>query len=58
VSAEILLREINRLKALRKINPNIRDEEIVFFEQQLVALNEVLDGASLRLDSLRVLIAI
>jgi ATP-dependent helicase HepA len=57
-SAEILLREINRLKALRKINPNIRDEEIVFFEQQLVALNEVLDGASLRLDSLRVLIAI
>ena len=57
-SAEILTREINRLKALRKINPNIRDEEIEFFEQQLAALNEVLDGASLRLDSLRVLIAI
>ncbi len=57
-SSEILTREINRLKALRKINPNIRDEEIEFFEQQLAALNEVLDGASLRLDSLRVLIAI
>lgn len=57
-SAEILTREINRLKALRKINPNIRDEEIAFFELQLVSLNEVLDGASLRLDSLRVLIAI
>ena len=57
-SAEILTREINRLNALREINPNIRDEEIEFFEQQLEALNEVLDGASLRLDSLRVLIAI
>ncbi|HEC26567.1 MAG TPA: RNA polymerase-associated protein RapA [Gammaproteobacteria bacterium] len=57
-SGEILMREINRLKALKQINPNIRNEEIEFFEQQLAALNEVLDAASLRLDSLRVLIAI
>ncbi|MEA1888307.1 MAG: RNA polymerase-associated protein RapA [Pseudomonadota bacterium] len=57
-SGDILMREINRLKALKQINPNIRDEEIDFFEQQLTALNEVLDAASLRLDSLRVLIAI
>ncbi|MCK5360308.1 MAG: RNA polymerase-associated protein RapA, partial [Gammaproteobacteria bacterium] len=34
-SSEILEREINRLKALSQINPNIRDEEIEFFEQQL-----------------------
>ena len=57
-SGEILRREINRLKALSQINPNIRDEEIEFFEQQLQALDEVLDAASLRLDSLRVIIAI
>ncbi len=57
-SSQILEREINRLKALSQINPNIRDEEIEFFEQQLAALNEVLDAASLRLDSLRVIIAI
>jgi ATP-dependent helicase HepA len=57
-SSEILEREINRLKALSQINPNIRNEEIEFFEQQLAALNEVLDAASLRLDSLRVIIAI
>jgi ATP-dependent helicase HepA len=57
-SSEILEREINRLKALSQINPNIRGEEIEFFEQQLVALNEVLDAASLRLDSLRVLIVL
>ncbi|GMR06178.1 MAG: RNA polymerase-associated protein RapA [Gammaproteobacteria bacterium] len=57
-SGEILMREINRLKALKQINPNIRNEEIEFFEQQLAALNEVLDAASLRLDSLRVLISL
>jgi len=57
-SGEILMREINRLKALKQINPNIRDEEIAFFEQQLAALNEVLDAASLRLDSLRVVIVL
>jgi len=57
-SSEILEREINRLKALSQINPNIRDEEIEFFEQQMAALDEVLDAASLRLDSLRVVIAI
>jgi len=57
-SGEILMREINRLKALKQINPNIRNEEIEFFEQQLAALNEVLDAASLRLDSLRVIISI
>ena len=54
-SSEILMREINRLKALSHINPNIRDEETEFFEQQLAALTEVLDSASLRLDSLRVI---
>ena len=57
-SSAILEREINRLKALSQINPNIRDEEIEFFEQQLRALNEVLDAASLRLDSLRVIVAL
>ncbi|NOY15533.1 MAG: RNA polymerase-associated protein RapA [Gammaproteobacteria bacterium] len=57
-SGGILMREINRLKALKQINPNIRDEEIEFFERQLTALHEVLDSASLRLDSLRVIISI
>jgi len=57
-SGETLMREINRLKALKQINPNIRDEEVEYFEQQLATLNEVLDAASLRLDSSRVVIAI
>jgi ATP-dependent helicase HepA len=57
-SSEILSKEINRLEALGQINPNIRDEEIEFFEQQLAALNEVLDAARLRLDALRVILAL
>jgi ATP-dependent helicase HepA len=57
-SSVILLREINRLQALRQINPNIRDEEIEFFQSQLTSLSDVLDNANMRLDSLRVIAAL
>lgn len=56
-SSETLLREVNRLKALSKVNPNVRPSEIAFFENQLAALTKVLDSAMLRLDALRVLVA-
>jgi ATP-dependent helicase HepA len=56
-SRETLLREVNRLKALSKVNPNVRASEIVFFETQLAVLTKVLDSAMLRLDALRVLVA-
>jgi ATP-dependent helicase HepA len=49
--------EINRLTALTRVNPNIRKEEIHFFEKQLKALTEVLESATLRLDAVRVIIA-
>ena len=52
-----LLKEINRLKALRKVNPNVRDEEIHFFEQQWDALDQALDTASPRLDAIRVIVS-
>jgi ATP-dependent helicase HepA len=52
-----LLTEINRLRALRSVNPNVREEEIRFFEQQLQTLGTALDQASLRLDALRVIVA-
>lgn len=57
-SQETLMREINRLKALSLVNPNVRSEEIAFFEHQLQALGQVLDAASLRLDALRVIVAL
>ena len=52
-----LEKEINRLKELKQVNPNIRDEEIEFFNQQWHALNKVLDEANIRLDALRIVIA-
>lgn len=54
---DILLKEINRLKALSKVNPNIRTEEIDYFEKHLSMLTEVIDGANIRLDAVRVIVA-
>ena len=55
-SERILNREINRLRALRQVNPNVRAEEIEYFEQQRQSLSRVLQSASLRLDALRVIV--
>ena len=55
-SRQILEKEINRLKALRRINPNVRSEEIEFMELQLDALTAALDAASFRLEALRVIV--
>ena len=49
--------EINRLKALSNVNPNIRTEEIQYFEKQLAMLTEVIDAANIRLDAVRVIVA-
>lgn len=49
--------EIERLKALHKVNPNVREEEIQFFEQQLENVTAALNSTHLRLDALRVIVA-
>lgn len=48
--------EISRLRALIKINPNVREEEINYFAQQKQALDQAIESVNLRLDALRVLI--
>jgi len=53
---QTLEREIDRLKALQRHNPNVRAEEIDFFQQQLQALTEALAHSSPRLDAVRVII--
>ncbi|MBI1194418.1 MAG: RNA polymerase-associated protein RapA [Gammaproteobacteria bacterium] len=53
---QTLQREIDRLKALQRHNPNVRDEEIAFFEIQLEALSEALTNSSPRLDAIRVIV--
>ena len=49
--------EIERLKALKKINPSVRLEEIRFFEQQLKILTQAMDTAQTRLDAMRIIVA-
>lgn len=56
-ATETLTKEINRLTALSKVNPNIRADEINYFKKQLSLLTGVIDGANLRLDAVRVIVA-
>ncbi len=49
--------EIDRLKALRKVNPNVRDDEIHFFENEWRTLDQLLDSTALRLDAIRVIVS-
>ncbi len=53
----MLENEIDRLEALRQVNPNVRSEEIAFFTRQLQALTQALGSARVRLDALRVIIS-
>ena len=48
--------EINRLKELKEINPNVRPDEIDFLYQQREQLSEHLQSIQLRLDSIRVIV--
>jgi ATP-dependent helicase HepA len=56
-TGELLSREIDRLEALRQVNPNVREAEVEFFREQWRALDLALEGATPRLDALRVLVA-
>ena len=47
--------EISRLKQLKQVNPNIRDEEILFLEQSYALLQVEIPKANIRQDALRVI---
>jgi ATP-dependent helicase HepA len=53
-----LNKEIHRLKALSQLNPSVRPEEIRHFEAQLEAVDSALESATLRLDAVRVIVAV
>jgi len=54
----VLGRELDRLNALQQINANVRDDEIEFFRNQLNHFEAALGNAKLRLDAVRVMIAV
>ena len=47
--------EINRLRDLKQVNPQIREEEIVLFEKEQEALSAYIAQARPRLDALRLI---
>ncbi len=57
-SNDILQREIDRLEHMRKVNSNIRLEEINYFKNQMQVTLELIVSASIRLDALRIIITI
>ncbi len=56
-TAAMLTNEIQRLRELARINPNVREEEITFFESELAEVNKMFASVLPRLDAMRVLIS-
>ncbi|GMQ47615.1 RNA polymerase-associated protein RapA [Vibrio sp. 10N] len=48
--------ELERLQALKAVNPNIRDEEIEAIESQIAELDGYINKAQVQLDSLRLIV--
>jgi len=55
---DLLGHEVARLAALQKVNPGVRNDEIEFFQGQLDHFETALEHARLRLDAVRVIVAI
>ncbi len=53
---QCLQAELDRLHALKKVNPNIRDDELEKLSEQMSELEGYISKASLSLDSLRVIV--
>jgi len=53
---QALQNELDRLRALSRVNSNVRREEMEFFERQQQLLTDVLHAVGPRLDAIRVLV--
>ena len=57
-SNDILQREVDRLEHMRKVNSNVRLEEISYFKNLLEVASGLIASASIRLDALRIIITV
>jgi len=48
--------ELKRLQSLKKVNPNIRDSEIQFLQQQIEESTHYINHAQLQLQGIRLII--
>jgi len=55
---DILQREVDRLEHMRRVNSNVRLEEINYFKNLLEVTSELIVSASIRLDALRIIITV
>ncbi|GLO62055.1 RNA polymerase-associated protein RapA [Vibrio sp. MACH09] len=53
---QVLNGDLERLQALKAVNPNIRDEELQAIDEQIAQLTDYIDNAQIQLDSLRVIV--
>jgi ATP-dependent helicase HepA len=51
-----LTAELERLEALKAVNPNIREEELEYVRNQMAELNGYLDASQLQLDAIRMVL--
>ncbi len=49
-------KELKRLRALQKVNPNIREEEITFLSKQISESDYFINHAELHVQALRVVV--
>ncbi|MCP5169574.1 MAG: RNA polymerase-associated protein RapA [Hahellaceae bacterium] len=55
--ATLISQETQRLRALQKVNPSVREEEIIWFEDLSAINQELIDRAALELQAVRLIIA-
>jgi ATP-dependent helicase HepA len=55
---DLLGHEVARLVALQKVNPGVRNDEIEFFQGELDHFESALEHARLRLDAVRIIVAL
>lgn len=54
-SKNVLSLEIERLHALQALNGNVQNQEIEFYQQQLAAVDLIIDKAEVRLDAIKII---
>lgn len=57
-ASTLLEGEIVRLEALQRHNPNVRDAEVDAFKQELATVNHMIAASGVRLDALRIVVAL
>ena len=56
-ASRLMNTEISRLRRLAEVNPNVREDEIQYLQDQMQKLELAIDSSDVRLDALRIIIS-